>query len=126
MQVNSTDLESFWRNAWRAAPVGANTFYETLDGIHAGKFVLNEGGSLTNVNRNSAGHGYAGQSSVTRTTVQNERAALACLRQYERLQASLAVQRDEAGELAIYEEGLRFLAYPCNEFTKSFTGLHCA
>jgi hypothetical protein len=89
-----------------AAPEGATTFYEALTAAWRGKRIVNAGGSLSNLSQNSSSHGYATPSTATRTTVDDERVCLEGIRFYEQLQDDLAVERDEAGELAIYNEGL--------------------
>jgi hypothetical protein len=106
VQVNRSDLEAVWREAWIAAPTGATTFYEALTSAWQGKRTINAGGSLSNLAQNSSSHGYATPSTATRTTVDDERVCLEGIRFYEQLQDDLVVERDEAGELAIYNEGL--------------------
>lgn len=121
MQVNRTDLESVWREAWIAAPEGASTFYETLTSAWRGKRALNAGGSLSTISQNSSSHGYATPGVSTRTTVDDERVCLEAIRMYESVQADLAVDRDTAGELAIYTEGLARLGVEASETYHDFS-----
>ena len=121
VQVNRTDLEAVWREAWLAAPDGAETFFEALLSKWQGKRALNTGGSLSNISQNASSHAYATPSSNTRTTVDDERIGLESLRFYEQLQADLVVDRDTAGELAIYNEGLARLQFGQSEVYSDFS-----
>lgn len=126
MLVNRLDVEAVWRDSWLVAPDGASTFYETLTSQWRAARALNAGGSLSNISRNSSSHGFAQPSSAHRTTVDAERVHLSALRYYESLQAALAVAQDEAGELAIYNEGLarQFIdVNPSPEYFTDFTNL---
>lgn len=121
MLVNRLDVESAWRDAWLVAPSGASTFYETLTSQWQAVRALNAGGSLSNISRNSSSHGFAPPSSAHQTTIDKERTQLAALRYYEALQAALAVAQDEAGELAIYTEGLARQFVDINPSPEIFT-----
>ena len=126
MVVNRLDVESVWRESWLLAPDGVSTFYETLTSAWRTARSLNAGGSLSNISRNSSSHGFAQPSSSHRTTVDAERTNLAALRYYEALQSAIDVEQDEAGELAIYNEGLarQFVdVNPSPEIFTDFTNL---
>lgn len=111
MPVTQSDLESVWREAWLDAPDGAATFYEALTSKWRTARGLNAGGSLSSLSRNQSSHGYATPGPNTRTTVDAERISLAALKLYEALETELDVDRDDAGELEIYNEGIaRFAA----------------
>lgn len=129
MQVNRSDLESAWRQAWLEAPDGAQTFYEKLQSTWLTERNLNAGGSLSSLSRNGSSHSNGQPHPDHRTTVQQERVSLAALRYYETLQAALDVERDEAGELAIYTEALArqfFDSSLAPEYLTDFSGLRCA
>ena len=104
--MNRLDVEAVWRESWLLAPDGASTFGEQLTANWRTSRALNAGGSLSNISRNSSSHGFAQPDSSHRTTVDAERVALTALKYYEHLKSALAVDSDEAGELAIYNEGV--------------------
>lgn len=120
------DVEAVWRESWLLAPDGDGTFSETLTSTWRNSRALNAGGSLSNISRNSSSHGFAQPDSSHRTTVDAERVALTALKYYEALKAALAVASDEAGELAIYNEGISrgcADAYQVPEYLTDFTNL---
>jgi hypothetical protein len=119
--VNRLDVESVWRESWLLAPDGVSTFYETLTSAWRTARSLNAGGSLSNISRNSSSHGFAQPDSSHRTTVDAERTALAALRYYEALQTAMSLAQDEAGELAIYTEGLARQFVDINPSPEIFT-----
>ena len=121
MVVNRLDVESVWRESWLLAPDGVSTFYETLTSAWRTARSLNAGGSLSNISRNSSSHGFAQPDSSHRTTVDAERTALAALRYYEALQTAMSLAQDEAGELAIYTEGLARQFVDINPSPEIFT-----
>ena len=121
MQVNRSDLEAFWREAWLDAPDGAVTFYEKLTDSWRQLRAQNAAGSLSNISANQSAHGYATPSPNTRTTVDAERIGLEAIKFYESLQLDLDVERDEAGELAVYNEGLARLAVSATETYHDFS-----
>ena len=124
--MNRLDVESVWRESWLLAPDGVSTFYETLTSAWRTARSLNAGGSLSNISRSSSSHGFAQPDSSHRTTVDAERTALAALRYYEALQTAMSLAQDEAGELAIYNEGLarQFVdVNPSPEIFTDFTNL---
>ena len=123
MQVNRSDLEAVWREAWADAPEGANTFLEQLTSAWRTKRALNAGGSLSNISQNSSSHGYATPSTSTRTTVDDERVCLESIRFYEWLLADLGVESDTDGELAIYNEGIARLAVEATESYPDFSSM---
>ena len=119
--MNRLDVESVWRESWLLAPDGVSTFYETLTSAWRTARSLNAGGSLSNISRNSSSHGFAQPDSSHRTTVDAERTALAALRYYEALQTAMSLAQDEAGELAIYTEGLARQFVDINPSPEIFT-----
>ena len=119
--MNRLDVESVWRESWLLAPDGVSTFYETLTSAWRTARSLNAGGSLSNISRNSSSHGFAQPDSSHRTTVDAERTALAALRYYEALQTAMSLAQDEAGELAIYNEGLARQFVDVNPSPETFT-----
>ena len=104
--VNRLDVEAVWRESWLIAPDGDSTFVTQLTSAWQSARALNAGGSLSNISRNSSSHGFAQPDSSHRTTVDAERVGLTALKYYEALLTALGVSNDEAGELAIYNEGL--------------------
>lgn len=121
MQISQGDIEAIWREAWITAPDGANTFNVELTNRWLAARNANKAGSLTNITHSGASHAYAPQTPDTRNTVYIERAQLDALKLYEHLQTVLDVDQDEAGELAIYNEGIALFVTPPSEFTSDFS-----
>ncbi len=115
MTGNRDDLESFWRNAWRAYIAQGRTigFHDILDGIHSGEFQLNSGGSVSSLGKGSSSHSNAPPAHEHRTTVQAERLALECLRRFEGIESELELtERSNDNDDAINTESLaRFAAH---------------
>lgn len=122
MSGNAADLESVWREAWITAPEGALTFYESLTARWQSARSLNRSGSLSNLSSNSSSHSYAPPSSNTRTTVDDERNALAALKLYEQIQSDLST----VDELAIYNEGIARFKISASECFHDFTLSRCS
>lgn len=126
MVVNRLDVEAVWRESWLLAPDGASTFGEQLTANFRTARSLNAGGSLSNISRNSSSHGFAQPDSSHRTTVDAERVALTALKYYESLLSALGVAADEAGELAVYNEGVArgcADAFQVPEYRSDFTNM---
>lgn len=126
MVVNRLDVEAVWRESWLLAPDGASTFGEQLTAGWRSARALNAGGSLSNISRNSSSHGFAQPDSSHRTTVDAERVALTALKYYESLLSALGVSADEAGELAVYNEGVArgcADAFQVPEYRSDFTNM---
>lgn len=126
MVVNRLDVEAVWRESWLLAPDGASTFGEQLTAGWRSARALNAGGSLSNISRNSSSHGFAQPDSSHRTTVDAERVALTALKYYESLLSALGVAADEAGELAVYNEGVArgcADAFQVPEYRSDFTNM---
>jgi hypothetical protein len=124
--VNRLDVEAVWRESWLLAPDGASAFGEQLTAGWRSARALNAGGSLSNISRNSSSHGFAQPDSSHRTTVDAERVALTALKYYESLLSALGVSADEAGELAVYNEGVArgcADAFQVPEYRSDFTNM---
>ena len=124
--MNRLWVEAVWRESWLLAPDGASTFGEQLTAGWRTARALNAGGSLSNISRNSSSHGFAQPHPDHQTTVNKEDTALIALKYYEALLVALEVSANEAGELAIYNEGLArgcADAYQVPEYRSDFTNM---
>lgn len=121
MQIALADIEAIWRESWITAPDGANTFNTELQNRWLAARQKNKAGSLSSISHSGHSQSYAPPGPDNQTTVYIERAHLDALKLYERIRTNLDVDIDDAGELAVYNEGIAQFANLPTEFETDYS-----
>ncbi len=119
--LGTISLRRMLDDAYDDSVSSASTLREQLRAKERAAGTLVAGGSLSSISRNNASHSYAppGRGNVSPSEIADGWRTLIDL--YDTV-ISTATATDDA---SVKSEMLLRLQ-PCNEFTKSFTGLHCA
>jgi len=123
--VTTDDRRRMLEDAWDEAPDGALTLREQLRANEraAGRAV--SGGAIASISKNSSSHSYSqgGNGNITPTEVANVWRNLIDL--FDGISDAYVAAGLAAEDVDIYPEMKRRLV-PVREFTKDFTGVHCA